>query len=172
MFLVKQFNHRNMREARNFGTILHQINDISRNVPKTSGANSCVNTKFTAHSGTSRIELLLCSSKLIIDSIALLMLGCGVNALKLKTPNLVIIRHHYRNYNYHPSRIVRAYRMTRTWLTDHFVIAEKRFENIYSFLMLLTTAILFIVITMLNLQVGGEAGGLDVDHLNKDDKKK
>lgn len=90
-----------------------------------------------------------------------------MDTLRLNTPNLIVIRHHYRNYNYHPSRIVRAYRMTRTWLTDHFVIAEKRMENIYSFMMLLTTAVLLVFVGWLNLQEGGEAGGFDVDRLKK-----
>lgn len=71
---------------------------------------------------------------------------------------------------------MRAYRKTRTWLTDHFVIAEKRMENIYSFFMLLTTAVLFVLVTWLNLQEGGESGGLDTNKLktisaNDDDKK-
>lgn len=97
-------------------------------------------------------------------------------ALRSTTPNSIAIRQYYRNYEYHPSRIVRAYRITRTWLTDHFVIAEKRMENIYSFLILLTTAVLFIFVGLLNLQVGGEAGGFDVNKLeqidkNDDDKK-
>lgn len=91
------------------------------------------------------------------------------------SPNLIAVRHHYRNNEYHPSRIVRAYRMTRTWLTEHFVIAEKRMENIYSFLMLLTTAVLIIFVGWLNLQPGGEAGNFDANKLeavkNDSDKK-
>lgn len=86
-------------------------------------------------------------------------------ALRSTAPNSMTIRHYYRNYEYHPSRIVRAYRITRTWLTDHFVIAEKRMENIYSFLMLLTTAVLLVYIGFLNLQVGGEAGGYDTNKI-------
>lgn len=85
-----------------------------------------------------------------------------------RTPNLVNIRHHYRNYEYHPSRIVRAYRKTRTWLTDHFVLAENRFENIYSFAFLATIGILMIFVGWLNLQLGGEAGGFDVNRLPSD----
>lgn len=98
-----------------------------------------------------------------------------MSALRSTTPNLIAVRHHYRNYEYHPSKIVRAYRMTRTWLTEHFVIAEKRMENIYSFLILLFTAILFIFVCTLNLQLGGEAGDFDVNKLkvnaNDIDKK-
>lgn len=85
-----------------------------------------------------------------------------------KSPNVVNIRHHYRNYEYHPSPIIRAYRRTRTWLTDHFVLAENRFENIYSFTFLVTVAILLMLVGWLDLQVGGESGGLDVNRLPPD----
>lgn len=92
--------------------------------------------------------------------------GGTVHILRPITPSLTTIRHHYRNYEHHPWRIVRAYRKTRTWLTDHFVISEKRFENIYSFSFLVTVVIAFFITTTLNLQLGGEAGGLDVDRTN------
>lgn len=95
-----------------------------------------------------------------------------MNTLRSTTPSFNIIRHHYRNTDYHPSRIVRAYRVTRTWLTDHFVIADNRMENIYSFSMLLTTAILLIVACWLNLQVGGESGGFDTNKLTPKDSDK
>lgn len=142
MFLVKQLKHVNLKEVRNVGTVLHQINSLNRNGVHTFCVNSCANTKFTSYS------------------------GFGTNALVSAKPlNSVAIRHYYRNYEHHPSRIVRAYRKTRTWLTEHFVIAEKRMENIYSFLMLLTTAVLFVFVGWLNLQEGGEAGGLDTNKL-------
>lgn len=95
-----------------------------------------------------------------------------MTALRSTTPSFIVIRHHYRNTDYHPSRIVRAYRITRTWLTDHFVIADNRLENIYSFSMLLTTAILFVVAAWLNLQVGGEAGDFDTNKLKPKDSDK
>lgn len=95
-----------------------------------------------------------------------------MNAKRPITPNFIAVRHHYRNYDYHPSRIVRAYRITRTWLTDHFVIAEKRLENIYSFLILLTTAVLLVIVARLNLQLGGEAGGFDINRLKTDNEVK
>lgn len=92
-----------------------------------------------------------------------------MNALRTSTPNVTAIRHHYRNTDYHPSKIVRAYRMTRTWLTDHFIIADNRIENIYSFSMLVTTAILLLLACWLNLQEGGEAGGYDVNRIKATD---
>lgn len=73
------------------------------------------------------------------------------------------IRHHYRNYEHHPWRVVRAYRITRTWLTEHFVISDRRFENIYSFSFLVCVVIALFISACLNLQLGGEAGGLDID---------
>lgn len=88
-----------------------------------------------------------------------------LNILETTTTNITTIRHHYRNHEYHPNRIVRAYRITRTWLTDHFVIAENRFENVYSFTFLVTIAILFFLVSYLNLQMGGEAGGLDANRI-------
>lgn len=98
-----------------------------------------------------------------------------MNLLRSKTPNTIGIRHHYRNYEYHPNRIVRAYRQTRTWLTDHFVLAENRFENIYSFSFLVTFGVLLCFVGWLNLQVGGEAGDFDTNKLPPkdpvDDKK-
>lgn len=95
-----------------------------------------------------------------------------MTALKSATPNFIVVRHHYRNTDYHPSKIVRAYRMTRTWLTDHFVIADNRMENLYSFTMLATTAILFVFAGWLNLQEGGEAGGYDVNKIKPKDSDK
>lgn len=99
-----------------------------------------------------------------------------MNVLRSTAPNFIAIRHHYRNTDYHPSKVVRAYRMTRTWLTDHFIIADNRIENIYSFTMLLTTALLFVFVGWLNLQLGGEAGDFDTNKLkavdaNDSDKK-
>lgn len=55
--------------------------------------------------------------------------------------------------------------MTRTWLTDHFVIADNRIENLYSFMMLFTAAFLLVFVGWLNLQVGGEAGDYDTNKL-------
>lgn len=66
---------------------------------------------------------------------------------------------------------MRAYRQTRTWLTDHFNFADRKFENIYSFTFLVTIVILGILSTYLNLQVGGETGGLDVDRTKKLNEK-
>lgn len=97
----------------------------------------------------------------------------GLNIACSNSNKLVGIRHYYRNYQDHPSRIVRAYRKTRTWLTDHFVIADRRFENIYSFTFFVTICILGIVSAYLNLQLGGDAVGYDVDKIQKykpDDK--
>lgn len=95
-----------------------------------------------------------------------------INPLKLKTSNNVSIRHYYRNYDYHPNRLVRAYRMTRTWLTDHFVIADNRFENIYSFTFLVTVLVAFIFVSWLNLHVGGEAGDFDKNKLPPKEESK
>lgn len=86
------------------------------------------------------------------------------NASIASNPNLTAIRQYYRNTDYHPSKIVRAYRMTRTWLTDHFVIGERRFENIYSGSFIVVFAIFFIIILYVNIEVGNE--GLDVDRTN------
>lgn len=79
------------------------------------------------------------------------------------------IRNHYRNTDYHPSIIVRAYRKIRTWLTDHFVIAEHRLENIYSISIIITFAFLGILFLYLDYH-GGAAGGLDDIKIDKKQK--
>lgn len=78
---------------------------------------------------------------------------------------MTTIRHHYRNYQHHPLRIVRAYRKTRTWLTDHFVIAENRFENIYSFTFLVIVGLACLLTMWVNPKLGGEAGDFDRNKL-------
>lgn len=86
---------------------------------------------------------------------------------RLSSDHFAGIRYYYRNYEHHPSRIVRAYRQTRTWLTDHFYIADRRFENIYSFTFLVTFGVVGIITVYLNLGLGGESGGYDVDRTQK-----
>lgn len=87
----------------------------------------------------------------------------GTCLLRSTSPNFIIINQYYRNYEHHPWRIVRAYRKTRNWLTDHFVLSDQRFENIYSFSFLVVVGIALIITCYLNLQMGGAEGGYDVD---------
>lgn len=80
------------------------------------------------------------------------------------------LRNHYYNREHHPSKLVRAYRKTRNWLTEHFVFSEQRIENIYSAYILV---ILFVALCYINWFYtisGGPNAGLDVDQTQK--KKK
>lgn len=73
-------------------------------------------------------------------------------------PNVSTIRHYYRNEKRHPSRIVRMYRRTRTWLTDHFIISDRRIENIYSFSLLAIIFIATVYIFFFDLFMKGASG--------------
>lgn len=77
------------------------------------------------------------------------------------------LRNHYYNSDYHPSKIVRAYRKTRVWLTEHFVLADQRIANIYSASLLVTVFIAFWFVNWFFTFSGGPNAGLDVDQTQK-----
>lgn len=84
-----------------------------------------------------------------------------------KTPLCMTLRNHYYNTKYHPSKIVRAYRKTRNWLTEQFVFAEHRISNIYSASLMLTFFIAFWYVNWFFTFSGGPNAGLDVDQTQK-----
>lgn len=62
------------------------------------------------------------------------------------------------------------YRKTRTWLTDHFLISDRRIENIYSFSFLAMIAIATIYIIYFDW-IGGTTGlDHDVNKVKKIEK--
>lgn len=52
MFLMKQLKYLNLKEVRNFGTVLHQVNDLNRKGVNLLCTKSCLNTKITCHTGS------------------------------------------------------------------------------------------------------------------------
>lgn len=61
---------------------------------------------------------------------------------------------------------MRAYRQTRTWLTEHFVLAEHRLANMYSASILLTLVIAIIWVFYLDFVIDF-LGGHDIDRTEK-----
>lgn len=171
MLLAKQLRNINFNGVRNFSDAVHKISNPSRIRITGSNTSNCMSgvlqlqtSKCHFVNQIGKIIRIYCFFSHSIDNASILLAS--------NTPSIVAIRNHYRNHQYHPSRIVRAYRKTRTWFTEHFVLAERPFENAYSFSFLLSTGILFIFVSYLNLQLGGGSGGLDVDKTQQNEKKK
>lgn len=77
------------------------------------------------------------------------------------------LRNHYYNKQYHPSKIVRAYRNTRNWLTEQFVFSDRRIDNMYSTWILVVLFFAFCYVNWLFTLSGGPNAGLDVDQIQK-----
>lgn len=177
MLLVKQFRYLNLNGARKLSGKVYQITNLNRFGTILQPVNHLNTTAQLEISIANRYSLIICKLPILFYKIIFLskfylnFSDNGLNKSCSNSHNFIGIRHYYRNYEHHPSRIVRAYRQTRTWLTDHFNFADRVFENIYSFTFLVTIIILGIWSAYLNLQVGGETGGLDVDRTQKPNDK-
>lgn len=87
--------------------------------------------------------------------------------VSFKTPYCMPSRNYYYNTEHHPSKIVRGYRKTRNWLTEHFVFSDRRISNMYSaYIMLIFFSAFFWVLWYFDLS-GGPNAGLDVDRTQK-----